>query len=276
MPVTLPDLDPDVAQVLREALPQLPQAKGISAPMVAKDWLIVALPAVCTGGPALTGATLLFNPSVGGGVLFAASLVAAGLGLRYFSHAADQMNARQVDVLFTLDLLQKLPATLPFSQAEWAYVEGVLALLKVQGALRTEPTHELLTTLNGLLRAARRLEQEKARFSRQSVAELLAERAILQARLEQTTDPLTRQTWAENLALLERRLAQAQTEAPLRERIDAQWEGALQSLRTTQMLLASLTPSPLPLPLDTLREEVRQLRARTQAVEAALQEVGLP
>ena len=281
MPLGLTDLDPDMARVLREALLELPQTKGRpSVAMRGKDWLVPCLPAFSIGG----ACTLILGPFLYSTLpswpvitlTIIGGLTIMGVGLQNFSKEAEKLNTRRGELFFTSELLQQLPSTLPLSAPQRTYLESVHVLLVLQTRLGEEPIRELLSTLNGLLAAAVQLEQERARFSGQSIDVLTAERAAAQQRLQQTTDLSARQTRVENLAMIERQWLHARAEAPVRERIEAQWEGALHSLRTVQQLLVGLqAPSQSAEALLALHDEVRKLRTRTRAVEAAIQEVGL-
>ena len=163
-------------------------------------------------------------------------------------------------------------------EVETAYGESAAAVLEASDILGEITARELLSALNDLLAAARRLEDEKsaldAAMAGQSLAQIEAERDGLQARIEASSDTVAKETLTESIKQCEARLVRARGLAPLQERIDAQLLGISQTMRSVQSSVASLKLAPsTSADLDALRETARELAGRTRAIEDAVREV---
>ncbi|MGC4043098.1 MAG: hypothetical protein QM758_04775 [Armatimonas sp.] len=176
---------------------------------------------------------------------------------------------------FTADILKALYPLLTLSPLESEYLDTIAAVLHEEKNLGTETARELITSLNSLLQAGRRLESEQAPLQMAKVVQtqVEAERNALEQRITTVSDAIARETFAESLALLEKRLARAQELAPIQERVEAQLSGIVQAMRSVQASVTSLGIVPGKTDLTEIQESARGLVQRTRAIEDAVQEV---
>ncbi|MGC4043099.1 MAG: hypothetical protein QM758_04780 [Armatimonas sp.] len=174
-------------------------------------------------------------------------------------------------------VLQAICPLLTLTTLESEYMDTIGAVLQADRQLGTDTAHGLLESLNELLTAGRRLEREqetlRAAQARQSLSQIEAERNALQQRLTTISDAIARETLSESLSLCNKRLARAQELVPLQERVEAQLDGIVQTMRSVQTSVASLSLTPGRNDLAELRESARGLVLRTRAIEDAVQEV---
>lgn len=188
---------------------------------------------------------------------------------------------------------QVIAAVLPAvatTPGEKAYTSAVTALLDAQSEIGAGSAREIIGSLNGLLSGLRRLQSQHEMVDQamnaQSLAEAQEERERLSKRLENSRDEIARETLRESLALCEARLERAEAMSPMRERIEAQIEAALQVMASVRVSLAGLPLASsgasgagvVSLKIgdpqrDAVRASADRLQRQTVAMENAVQEV---
>jgi hypothetical protein len=169
---------------------------------------------------------------------------------------------------------------LSLSKAEQSYVEILLQMMDERAGLDEIAGREMLAALNRLIEDYRQISAQTeavlAAMRENPMRTLEEERARLAARLEQTADPVARQTLQRSLEISESRIENARALATALERLDAQEEMCRQTLASVRSSLSRIKTSRAALTAGDQEEIGRvaeNLNARAHAVEQAIQEV---
>jgi hypothetical protein len=170
-----------------------------------------------------------------------------------------------------------LPA-IALEDAERAYCEAVLGILSSK-SLDKDNCASLLEELNNLVGGYSTLDV----YRREIISGLGgdpgkadAELALLQAQLEDTSDPKTKSTITQSMEILRQRMSRHDNLKPLLGQVSAQQELIRQALRSIQESVARLAIAPeraLTLDLENLRRTVGEVNSQATAVEQAVDEL---
>jgi len=177
--------------------------------------------------------------------------------------------------------LRAVVPLLSLSRAERTYCDTLLLLSRMEVDAEAEKNlRATLEQLNDLLASARQLEARRLSLlpvlGMNSAEELEAELETLRARLEETTDPVARQSLEQSVQMCESRLADARAFQQGLERLIAQEEALVHTLASVQTAVARMQLTPLPqtaLVAQEIAETVTHMNQQTYAVEQAVQEV---
>ncbi len=215
-------------------------------------------------------------------------LIACALGL--WSYAQGANHALALTEAYNAVINSATPEALPFiacTRHERAYADAVIGLLPTTGGGYLSPELRLqqMGELAALLESGERLDAVRAEIaaglSSESPESLRAEADALRARAERAADPDTRAALEQSLALLSERSRRAESLGVLAERIEAESELVYQAFRSAQSSIAALRVSPTVAGLDvggqagSVAEVAENIRRQTQAVENAVQELGI-
>jgi hypothetical protein len=176
--------------------------------------------------------------------------------------------------------VKELEAVLPLlelSPIQKAYAETLLAMEGI--GMSDAEKDDLLGQLNRLLDEEERLAAVRLHGSDQPSTheQILDERNRLMAKLEATTDDVSRQAFAKGLEICERRLAAANELSLTDERVEAQTELIRQAMCGVRDSLRRLRLSPraniADLNLDHLNDSVFLAHRQAESLEAAVAEV---
>jgi hypothetical protein len=196
------------------------------------------------------------------------------------SSKEEEQRARERQAIALREEIRLLLPRLNLSKAEQSYVEIVLQMMDERTGLDEIAGQEMLEALNRLIEDYRQIlmqtEAVLAAMRENPMRTLEEERTRLAARLQQTADPVARQTLQRSLDISESRLENARALATALERLDAQEEMCRQTLASVRSSLSRMKTSRAALTTGDQEEIERvaeNLNARARAVEQAIQEV---
>ena len=276
IPIDSPALGDGEAAHQRELRKQIAALPSRDAP--------IPLPVIAMVGVFVSVVSLRF-----GLFAFAAVLLIA-FALGFWSYAQGANRALAYDLAYNAVMDQAIPEALPLvarTRHERAYVDAVTGLLPASGSdyLSPELRRQQMEQLAALLENGERLDTVRAEIAASlasaSPESLRAEAEALRARAERTADPATRAALEQSLALLSERVRRAESLTALGERIEAESELVYQAFRSAQSSIATLRVSPTVAGWDAEAQTgsvvgiVETIRRQTQAVESAVQELGI-
>jgi hypothetical protein len=180
--------------------------------------------------------------------------------------------------------LEEMKAVFPLltlTRTERLYCDTLQMLARMEVGAETERMmHESLAQLNHLLIAGRQLEQRRLGLlpllGNNVISELEAEFGQLGRRLDQTHDPISRQSLEQSLQMCQARLENARLLQDGLERLKLQQEAIIHTISTAQTAMARLQIAPQPqteLVAQEIAQTVTQMNQQTYAVERAVEEV---
>jgi hypothetical protein len=185
-------------------------------------------------------------------------------------------------VVYDGDALAQLLPTAKLNRVEQEYAGALVPLLNDALPMDAAGRRRTLDLTHGLLRDYRALRAERKRLEGAVKAEdadaVRKEARRLRADLEKAADPAVRESKAQTLRMVERRLEDLEAWQRVVPRLEAQEEAVTQTLATLRVGLLRLAAAPAtPAATRTTGEELESLVAdvtrRTRAVEQAVQEV---
>lgn len=159
--------------------------------------------------------------------------------------------------------------------AQHAYLQLVLDMMEAFSLERPFQS-SLMEQANGLLECALQLERYQRQLVFPPLGALYESRQRLQAKLEQSDDPVARQALEDSLRLLEERIGARQQAAVYLQRIDALQELILQMFGSLQESLKRLRTMPGErdeVDIGSLYERLTAVQQETRAIAQALQEL---
>jgi|GEM_PF-2555004 len=228
--------------------------------------------AAIVGVFALTFALVIVNDGHPAAI---ASFGLAVVGASWYSIRAVQANRRTV----VRDELVALLHTLSLKPVMQPYVRALIALIdhpSLAEADRRETLHELNRCMNQAFRLELDLENVSSPFAQAEEMDLAAQEGDLRERMDRTSDPITRQAYADSLRLVEGRRQAALARAPYRERGEAQLSMIYQSLSAFAESLerGRRKPTIVSTDLDSLRTRLSDVQSTAEGLEHALQELN--
>jgi hypothetical protein len=180
--------------------------------------------------------------------------------------------------------LEEMRAVFPLlslTRADRLYCDTLLLLARMEVGQETERMmRESLAQLNQLLVANRQLEQRRLGLlpllGNNVISELEEEFGELGRRLDQTRDPISRQSLEQSLRMCQTRLENARLLQEGLERLKVQQEAILHTISTAQTAMARLQIAPQPqteFVAQEIAQSVTQMNQQTYAVERAVEEV---
>ncbi|MDW8104659.1 MAG: hypothetical protein RMK92_06565 [Armatimonadota bacterium] len=203
-------------------------------------------------------------------VLLLASVGATVGALLYLERAWQQVLAERWNRALT-GLLRKSGER----GAQRAYLQLLLDLMESRH-LDESFLRSLLEQANGLLDCALQLEGYRQQLASPALTSLNESRQRLQAKLEQSEDPVARRAIEDSLRLLDERIQARQQVSLYLQRVDALQELVLQMFGALHESLTRLKTFPLqPEQVDThsLYERLSGIQQETRALAQALQEM---
>ena len=239
------------------------------------DWALPAL--TCFGGPFLGVALWQVDPALG---IAAGAGTSAAFGGAFWKVLRSTDPRKQLEEYVLREEMGTVFPLLDLPPAEHAYGRAVLALAGLEGYMDTETARGMLRRLNDLLASDRELAARRAEvagaLAETDPAGLTARRDELARQAEQATDPETRDALAHSARMYETRIANAETFAATRDRLDAQREAILETLVSLDSTLTRirLAPREAATPdVTQLQQSLTDVTNQTRSVEQAVQEV---
>jgi hypothetical protein len=195
------------------------------------------------------------------------------------SKEEEQREQERQAIMLREEIRLLLPA-LKLSKAEQTYVEILLQMMDERTGLDEIVGLEMLQALNRMIGDYRQIvaqtEAVLAAMRENPVRTLEEERARLAARLEQSADPIARETLQRSLEISESRLESVRSLATALERLDAQEEMCRQTLASVRSSLSRMKTSQAAMATgdqEEIQRVAENLNARAGALEQAIQEV---
>ena len=217
------------------------------------------------------------NPASGLGLGLGMAIIAASAAAAVRLQRRGELRFRES---LTAEELRGFAADPALSRLERTYLDSVARLMENADDLGETLAADLLTEMNALVAAYRRLQEQsdsvRAVLGGASVAEVEAEATALARRAAATGDPATRAVLEQSLELCRRRLERGRAVGSVVERIEAQQEVLCQTLASLQSSLAGLQAAPVELRSpreEEFRSSIRAIEGQTRAVEDAVREV---
>ena len=188
---------------------------------------------------------------------------------------------RQLERAVSLEEMNAVFPILRLTRAERIYCDALQMLARTETDATTESAmRDALRQLNDLMKNGRLLESRRANLiaikGMNVLKELQAEYGELGRRLDNSTDPVTRQSLQQSLQMCAARLQNSLNLEQSLERLNAQQEAIVQTLATTLSAMARLQAAPdvrAEAAAHEIAATVAQMNQQTYAVEQAVEEV---
>lgn len=217
---------------------------------------------------------LLLSLSYGDILSIASFLVTAGLFTGFIVYVNSLWNRLRVQRLqqAVSELLYREGET---TEAQYAYLQLLREMIAIDGVEYSRWRY-LMDMANRLLECALRLEENRRHLGSPNLAELTQSQARLQAKIQQTDDPIAQAALQDSLQILNNRIKARQRANTYLLRLEALQELILQmfsSMRESVLKLKWLSAEPAEMDADTLYARLSEVQNETRAIEQALQEL---